>query len=171
MRGRTRIALLTSSTAPLAKLDHLYRAAAARQMRAQEPWVQGVSLQEPHWARNAVRAMFAGRPADRPDGLIVSDEHLVEFALAGLNDQGLRLPRDVEVVGHANFHVTPPGPSPVRRLGYVTGNLLREAIDMIDRANRDRAAAKRTVLVDPSFESELEQPADAPALRGDARPH
>lgn len=153
-RGRTRVALLTSSSASLTKLDHLYRAAAARGMRAHEPWVQGVSLKEPHWARNAVRAMFAGRQDDRPDGLIVADEHLLDFALAGLLDQGLRLPRDVEVIAHANFHISPATKSPTRRLGYLTADLLMQALSLIDRSNRE-GKTRHTAVVDPSFEDEL----------------
>lgn len=163
-RGRRRVALMASSTAPLTKLDHFLRAAAARRMRALEPWVQGVSLREPHWARQTARLMFMGKPADRPDSLIISDEHLMEHALAGLGDEGLRIGRDVEVIAHANFHASLPSPLPVRRLGYVTRDLLLKSIELIDHANRGKPAAA-PVEIDPQFESEIPP---RPAALGDA---
>lgn len=153
--GRRRVALLTSSTAPLTKLDHLYRGAAARGMRAQEPWVQGVSLGEPRWARHAVRAMFMGRAADRPDGFIVADEHLLDHALDGLRDQRIRPGREVSIVSHCNFPWTPRSKAPVRRLGYVTRELLTTAIELLAGHARGDRVPESCVVVAPKFEEEL----------------
>lgn len=152
-RGRKRVAMLTSSTAPQVKLDHLYRAAASRGLRAEAPWVQGVSLEEPHWARHAVRAIFMGRPSERPDALIVADEHLLEYALAGLSDQQVRVGRDVEVVTHCNFHWTPRPVSPVRRLGYTARETLDAAIALI--VEHRETGRGRAVALEPRFEEEL----------------
>lgn len=167
-RGRRRVAMLTSSMAPLVKLDHLYRGAAARGMRAQEPWVQGVSLGEPHWARHAVRAMFMGRPADRPDGFIVADEHLLDHALCGLRDQSIRIGHDVEVVSHCNFPWTPAPEAPVRRLGYVTRDLLTTAFELLANHRRRDTAAEACVIAEPRFEEELVAVADDPRVAADA---
>lgn len=174
--GRKRVAMLTSSTAPQVKLDHLYRAAASRGLRAEAPWVQGVSLEEPHWALHAVRAIFMGRPSERPDALIVADEHLLEYALAGLDDQRVRVGRDVEVVTHCNFHWTPRPVSPVRRLGYATREVLEAAISLI--VEHRETGQGRAVALEPRFEEELTDTRINPATvremsdakpRGDAR--
>lgn len=173
-RGRRRVAMLTSSTAPRVKVEHLYRAAADRGLLAQEPWVQGVSLAESHWARHAARAIFLGRPGDRPDAIIVADEHLLDYALAGLGDQQVRVGRDVEVVTHCNFHWTPRPAMTVRRLGYLTREVLNTAIALI--VEHRESGKGRTAAVEPRFEEELTAKAAAPVTeakvstkaRGDA---
>ena len=58
-------------------------------------------------------------PADqRPDGLIITDDHLVEHATAGLRAIGLLSPEELEIVAHCNYPAMPKAGRPVRWLGF-----------------------------------------------------
>jgi DNA-binding LacI/PurR family transcriptional regulator len=71
--------------------------------------------------------------SERPDALLVLDDNFVEQALAGLGTARIKVPKDVAVVGHANFPVAPAKVLPVRLLGYDVNLLLRTCVDLIDR--------------------------------------
>ncbi len=91
---------------------------------------------------------------DRPDGLIISDDNLVEEATAGLAKSGLRIPQDIHVVAHCNFPARAPSCVPVTRLGLDCRDLLLRDLECMDAQRQGR----RTALLAEMpvvFESEL----------------
>lgn len=108
--------------------------------------VQSVDLLHPEWTDNLVQLLLRGPVDGRPDGLIVADDNLVDHACRGLIKSGLRLPDDLEVIGHTNFPSTGTDILPVRRLGYDIRQLLLTAMDEIDRLRRGEAVADRVML-------------------------
>ena len=90
----------------------------------------------------------------RPDALIVANPFLVESATAGLVAAGVRVPQDVEVVAGGNFPHLTRAHVPVKWLGTDIRDMVREAIDLIDRQRRGERVPQ-LVRFKNIFEEEL----------------
>ena len=90
----------------------------------------------------------------RPDGLIIGDDNLVEFATEGLSKSGLRIPQELTVVAHCNFPDRPVSCVPVTRLGLDCLDLIRRDIECLEAQRKGKKVSKFTE-VPAVFESEL----------------
>lgn len=115
-------------------------------------WRQTVHPTHAPSARACAHLLVHDGQRQRPDALLLSDDNLVEPALAGLADAGARLGRDVEVIVHANFPspreatTTPESISEVHRLGYDACATLAAGVELIDAQRLGRAAPHHTVV-------------------------
>jgi DNA-binding LacI/PurR family transcriptional regulator len=89
-----------------------------------------------------VQLLFRGATEDRPDGLIIADDHLVANAASGLMTAGIRVPADVTVVNHANFPEPRSANLPFTRIGFDIRQLMLEAVDLITAARQGRRPAQ-----------------------------
>ena len=103
-------------------------------------------------ARRVVQLLLANQN-DRPDALLVTDDHLLQPTLDAIHDAGLREGRDILVVGHANFPALTDVGGGVQRLGFDAAQLLHAAIDMINAQSRGRSCEDQPL--DPVFQDEL----------------
>ncbi|RYX84443.1 GntR family transcriptional regulator [bacterium] len=127
---------------------------AAKGMMTQPFWNQIVHLSLPHTAQNLVQLLMHVTQNERPDGLIIGDDNLVEYATAGLVAAGVRVPDDIQVVAHCNFPWPTPSVVPVRRLGYDARQVLQTAIDYVDAMRRGEPVPQATPIY-ARFEDEL----------------
>ncbi len=106
------------------------------------------------WARQVVMALMHTAPFARPDGLIITDDNLVEHATDGLLAAGIRVPDELTVIAHTNFPWPTPSHVPAIRLGFDVRDVLAACLDCIDRQRRGEtpAAATHVPLV---FESDV----------------
>ncbi|MDX2227551.1 MAG: GntR family transcriptional regulator [Verrucomicrobiae bacterium] len=113
-------------------------------------WVQGIHPDSPGWAREVVKLMMMPPARQRPDALFITDDTLVDEALAGLLESGLKIPSDLEVVAHCNFPV--PGRSllPVVRLGYDIPAAFHSCLELLRRPKDQNQSIK----IPAQFESE-----------------
>jgi DNA-binding LacI/PurR family transcriptional regulator len=137
-RGRRNIALLTSTSG----WDHdhgihIRNVLASSNAHCPPHWQIPVHIETPQTAQSVVRLLMHGH--ERPDALIVTDDNLVDDAVAGLVVEGVRVPDDLEVVAHCNFPWPPTKALPIRRLGPDIGEMMRESIAAIDRLRRGQA--------------------------------
>ncbi len=162
-RGRTRIALLTVPGLSGAHLD-CYRSILAERGLAYQPWCVQVGMQEePQWSAHLTMLMFRSAAHERPDGLIIADDHLVDHACTGLIRQGMRLPEDVDVVAHANFPVHGTDIAPIARLGYDIPKVFSTCVELLVRQRT--AAVAASTLVAPRFSTPAcERLADSASL-------
>ncbi len=117
-------------------------------------WTQRVDLSSPTAAANLMELLLHGGQDERPDGLIIADDNLVEPALAGLRSAGLQPGTDIEIVAHCNFPRRPGGAGGVRWLGYDIRRLLRTALEGIDARRRGETPSLEPIPA--QFEEELE---------------
>jgi len=151
-RGRKRVAALMAAVHPTQTVDEFITAAAALGLECRPHWVQGVHPAGARWAKNLTTLLM--HDADRPDGLVILDDNLVEHATAGLAATELSIPRDLDVVAHTNFPWPTPAAVPVRRLGYDVRRLLELCIERIESIRRNDQPPDQTLL--PAlFEEEL----------------
>jgi DNA-binding LacI/PurR family transcriptional regulator len=101
----------------------------------------------PHWrieanhsvlrtVRTCASLLMMLPPDQRPDGLLVADDNLVEQATTGLIDANARVPHDIAVVAHCNFPWPTPSAVPVSRLGYDARDVMQQCISIIDQQRR-----------------------------------
>ena len=119
---------------------------AARGLGLQPHWVQGVTPHTPGLTRNLVELLMRRPKADRPDGLLVTDDNIVTDVAAGLLAAGVNVPDQLRVVAHANFPCPPPAAVPVWYLGYDMAEVLHLAMAYIDCARRGDTPAEPMVV-------------------------
>lgn len=116
-------------------------------------WLQGVGLTDTLPGANLARLLLRGRPGERPDGLVIVNDNLVESVTAGLSELGLDIPRELDIVAHCNFPCVPPSAVPVTRLGYEVGEVLEAGMRAL-RAIRSGEPPDPYVAVEALFEDE-----------------
>jgi DNA-binding LacI/PurR family transcriptional regulator len=153
-RGRKRIALILAPGLQGAFEEYCLAAAARRGLEIPSYFLQIVHQSSPVSARNLLHLLMRGRPDERPDGLFITDDNLVEEASAGIAAAGVRVPEDLEIVAHCNFPWPTPSSLPMRRLGYDAREILRLAFTHLDgrRAKKD---LPQVTPIPAHFEDEL----------------
>ena len=154
-RGRRRVAILTNETATFGMFE---QALAQRGLQSKPFWRLMIN---PACARNVVRLLLDHPPQDRPDALIVADDHLVEQALAGVIAAGVRVPEELAVVTHCNWPRPPANPVPTVQLGYDARAILRTSIDLLQHQRQGDTPAHMT-RVPARLNSEVELGVDVP---------
>jgi DNA-binding LacI/PurR family transcriptional regulator len=155
--GRRRLALITVPGLASPAFVELWRGLLAQHGLAYDPaLVQVAEQKDPRWAGHLVLALFRGPAEQRPDGLLIADDNLVDHACAGLMQLGLRVPEDLDVVAHANFPLAAPAIMPVIRLGFDVPQAFALAMDILARQQRGEAVPPVTI-VHPRFADEREQ--------------
>lgn len=144
-RGRRRVAVL-SFRLRAAIREWVDRAFAERGLACPPCWQQAVEWQDPEAVSHCVQLLMRGSPSERPDGLLITDDNLIEGVTAGLVAAGIRVPADLEVVAQANYPLGTPPALPFHLLGNDLGGALRRAMDLIDRQRQGETVAGLTTL-------------------------
>ena len=97
------------------------------------------------WTIAPVFQLLADLPADqRPDGLVILDDHFVEETTRALLTAGLRVPQDVAVAVHCNYPLRPATVLPVMPVGFDAEGVLQTCMDLIDAQRRGEQVAAIT---------------------------
>ncbi len=149
-KGRKRIALLS---VPGHANDHFRATLHARGLEFRPYWLQGLSPDLGQWAHGLMHLLFNTDQRERPDGLIIADDNLVEKATSGLIAAGMRVPDDLDVVAHCNFPWLTPSMVPAHRLGYDARDVLERCLSIL-AARRIDDPVGDPVMIAPIFEHE-----------------
>ena len=126
--GRRRIAFLSiAGDKPEPHLSEAKR----RGFEVRPYWRLAVDRGYPETAQGLTHLLMRLPPKDRPNALFITDDNLVEYASAGVRDAGVRVPKDVLVIGHCNFPYPPNSVVPIHRVGYDARTVLRACLDEI----------------------------------------
>ncbi len=130
-RGVRSIAvLMIADLDTIGYVAHLEQGARQRGLRCQPWWVMGLDVRYPVWAWRCVRALFNPGQNEIPEGLMITDDHMVEPATRALIDIGGTPPL---VIAHANLPAPSPSALPILRLGWDADMLLDRSIDAIEQ--------------------------------------
>ena len=151
-RGRKRVAIIA---VPHLRQE-LERLQGASGVRIRPYWIQTVHHLAPEAAANATHLLLASSPKDRPDGLVVTDDNLMEHVARGAIAAGVRVPADLDIVCHCNFPNPISSALPITRLGFDVRHILQTCIEIID-VQREGGRPPRSVEAPPLFEEELKQ--------------
>jgi DNA-binding LacI/PurR family transcriptional regulator len=144
-QGRRRLALVSASRA-IGMPDLFRRAAAARGIGSQNAWEQFASQHNPMAARHVVELLMHPGRADRPNGLIVTDDNLLPAVGEGLVQAGVRVPDDLRVVVMTNFPNLVPCAAPVTRIGYDIPALLDLLVLRLEQVARGETPPEHTAV-------------------------
>lgn len=154
-RGRQRIAAILLSQGEAGGLEaKIVAAAAQRGLTTPAYWRQSVDREHNRWARNCAHMLLRGPAQDRPDALLIADDNLVEHAMTGIVDAGVKVPDELDVVAHCNLPWATPSVVPARRLGFDAREVMRECIAQIDIQRRGEPSSPGSRLA-AVFEDEL----------------
>jgi DNA-binding LacI/PurR family transcriptional regulator len=152
-QGCRRIAVLYGHPCVPGTAERYAQAIAERGMRTQAFWLQSIPYQGPECGRQLVHLLFHPGQKERPDGLLIADDNLVEEALGGVVEAGVRVPSELRIVTHCNFPWPLASVVPVCRIGYPSAALVAACLDEL--AAQRAGAAPSTRTVEAVFESEL----------------
>ncbi|MAX26176.1 MAG: hypothetical protein CMJ19_16905 [Phycisphaeraceae bacterium] len=149
--GAQRVAALSMAEHPSAELLGMIHAAG---LQTRKSWIQYVSRDYPETIRRIVWLLYE-LPADqRPDGILILDDNLIEHVMLGLNDCELKVGKDVHVFAQNNWPCESPNMLPIHRFGVHTGQLLIKACRLIDDMRQGKSIPEFQSM--PSwFEKEL----------------
>ncbi|MEM6551947.1 MAG: GntR family transcriptional regulator [Planctomycetota bacterium] len=149
-----RVAILTNGHPGFDAYD---AAIADAGLQSQPHFRVAASLSDPNSAKHIVQLLL-DRPADqRPDALIITDDNLVESALAGVLASGVSMPNDLQVVAHCNWPIETRTRLPITRLGFDAAAVLRTAMQHVEALRHDQPVPDATP-VPAVFEDQASAP-------------
>jgi len=125
-RGRKRIGflLLCSGVQTLADTyEKLQPQVEARGMTTKPQWMHGTIFELKSWATSYIQLLMQCRGDDRPDALIIGDDHFVPEVTQVVLGSGVEVPKEFEVVAFAVFPTPTPSAVPATRLGFNASQL------------------------------------------------
>lgn len=118
------------------------------------PWltqfVPGHAGYDPRNVGNAIQLLMRLPRNERPDALLVTDDHLAEGAAQGLAAAGIVPGRDITVVAHCNWPAQPPIEAPWTWLGFNARKIMQTCIDRIEEQRNEKEVPPMTWIA-PEF--------------------
>ncbi len=153
-RGKRRIAVLSQDRSPL--LDKFLSGREKFQMESPEQWFIPVGMSSREGASNICRILLDLQQGKRPNGLIITDDNLVDHALAGVFRSRVAVPEDLEIVAHCNWPNPVTSVIPIKRIGFDVREAVNAMIDALLKA-RGRTGLQKTapISLSPKFEEEF----------------
>lgn len=152
-QGCRRIAVLYGHPSTAGAVERYSLAIAERGLTTHPYWLLTAPYQGPQCARQLIHLLLHAGQQERPDGLLIADDNLVEEALAGVVEAGIRVPAELRIVTHCNLPWPLASPLPVCRIGFASATLVAACLDELDAQRH--GAAPSTCIVAPVFEHEL----------------
>jgi DNA-binding transcriptional regulator YhcF (GntR family) len=92
----------------------------------------------------------------RPNGLIITDDNLVDHALSGVFSSRVKVPAELEIVTHCNWPNPAASAIPVKRLGYDVREVVSMTIDsLLKSRGKGGLQHPEPIPLVPLFEEEL----------------
>lgn len=152
-QGCRRIAVLFGHPCVPGTAERYAQAINGRGLRTHPYWLQMAPYHGPECTRQMVHLLFHAGQQERPDGLLVADDNLVEEALAGVVEAGVRVPSELRIATHCNFPWPLASVVPVTRIGYSSATLVAACLDEL--AAQRAGASPSTRTVEAVFEQDL----------------
>jgi DNA-binding LacI/PurR family transcriptional regulator len=138
-RGRTRMALIGAQGHEKEWVQSLSGKARARGIEMRAHWTHFLHPSpSSNSAQSLTHLLFHPDQRERPDCLLISDDHLVESASIGLVAAQLRVPGDIDVLGHGNFPLPSRSKVPITHLGYDAAEIIDVALSMLREMRQER---------------------------------
>ena len=116
----------------------------ARGMATRPQWIQGLPISPGPWAGRLVRLLLEGKRNERPDGLFILDDNLIEDTTAGIVQAGITDPRELKVVAHCNFPWPAPSHFALNRVGFDIRDTLETGCGLIDARRAGKSVPEMT---------------------------
>lgn len=152
-RNRKRVAVLCAHPAAMNEL--LFHGIREAGFELRPEWFLSSSVDYPATAEPIIRLLLSQAQPESPDALIITNDNLVDSALAAVVAKGKRVPEDLEILAHSNWPTSKGHVVPTQRLGYDVRALLQACLNIIDQW-RAGEEYPRVVKIPALFEHEVE---------------
>ena len=156
-KGSRRPAFLIAAASYPVYVEAIRAALAERSMPYDPALIQGVPLEQGKLAAHVALLWMRLPIGERPDGLFICDDNLVEPACGGLLQSGVRPGIDLPVAVDANFPARVGSPTLLDRVGFDMRSLLHQFIENTDARRAGRPATEAILL--PAVLEENSNPA------------
>lgn len=102
------------------------------------PWIQRIGRSHPEFAQDVTSLLMDYRFENRPDGLIIADDNLVDPVSRGLVTTGIKVGQELEIVAHCNWPWPAQSVLPMTRIGFNIGEILDSAMAAIALQRQDQ---------------------------------
>jgi DNA-binding LacI/PurR family transcriptional regulator len=92
----------------------------------------------------------------RPDGLVITDDHLVKPVVDVVRALGIRVPQDLAIVSHWNYPLPYQSDVPIRLLGFDARERLALGLAAMQSLGKSQNAPPLHSTVLPRFADEVE---------------
>jgi DNA-binding LacI/PurR family transcriptional regulator len=133
------------------KSEPIHSAIVAAQLETRPYWLIPVDLRCPDGASAIVQLLLNPDQNVRPDGLVILDDNLTDFAIQGALAAGVRIGEDVKIAAHSNFPSSKPTSLPIMRVGFDAREVITACIEQVD-AQRN-GLTPTNVVIDPVLEA------------------
>jgi DNA-binding LacI/PurR family transcriptional regulator len=151
-QGCRRIAILGNFASPQDE-TLMANSVQARGMVMRPHWFLALPAERPECARKVAHLLLHEGQSERPDGMLIADDNLVEHAQMGIIDSGIRVGKDLHLVVHGNFPSPAPNVLPARRLGYDARTALSLCLELMEEVRQGKPAGLR--VIPAVFEDEV----------------
>jgi len=124
-------------------------------LQTRPEWKIGLSVYAPGWVGSAMHLLMDRPPADRPDGLLILDDHLVEPALSALQKLGIIPGRAIHIVAHNNFPLPLAPEHQITRIGFDARQMLEKCFELINTQRTSDPINSESLMIAPFFEEEV----------------
>ena len=156
-RGIRRLAVITKPEQPLA--HSFLKAARKKGIEIPDRWFLPAPEYRTEGVKNIIMLLLSLPPRQRPDGLYITDDNLLNAVQAGIVESGVRVPQDLTVVCHTNFPDPPETVIPILKVGFDNRELLCSSIEAV-REYKSSGVTTRNVILG-KYETEINQPKES----------
>ena len=121
-------------------------------------WQVTLAMEQGEGVTRCVELLLRRPAAQRPDGLVITDDNLVPAVTAGVAAAVSGAGRRLSIVAHTNLGYPTPSAVPVARLGYSARELLERCVTVVEQQRR-AAAFPALQLVPARWATEEGSPA------------
>ncbi|MFZ2653800.1 MAG: GntR family transcriptional regulator [Victivallales bacterium] len=125
-------------------------------MNSPDHWFIPVGTDARDGAGNITRILLEGPREKRPNGLIITDDNLVDHVLKGVFHSRVKVPEELEIVTHCNWPNPVASVIPVKRLGYDVRKTVSVIIGtLLESRGKSGLQKTESIPLAPLFEEEL----------------
>jgi len=132
--GRRRIGLIALGDAQDQAITRAVDTANKHGMELRPEWFQCTHEGSGVATRQSVHLLMSLPCRERPDGLIITDDNMIEHANEGLVRSSVRVGADVDIIAHANFPEIVHSPFPLIYIGFDVREILETCINTLEQS-------------------------------------
>lgn len=121
--------------------------------------MQYPAIWSPPATARLVELLLRTAPHNRPDGLLVADENLLEGVVRGVMASGLQTPGDLLIVSHGTDPLRYKPELRVARFGFSVNEIMARCLEILDDLAAGKTVREVTMvpLLEPAYFDELEK--------------
>jgi len=154
-QGGRRLGVLTHHQISPTDLEQMLGDLSSFGITTRREWQMGMAIDAPEWVHSGVRLLMSRPLLDRPDALLILDDHLTEPIMASLAEMKMLDPKDLIIVSHNNFPLPLAAEYPIIRIGFDARTMVRKCFDLITAQRTSDKVFGESLMIPAIFEEEL----------------